>query len=222
MTSYRQNYKRKWIAACRLINNGNNAERINANTWPEIQTAPVEVSNPAGLIPVCFNIRDEIGEFPANLINGPPVQNIPACTSDTDFSESDSEGPSIPDSDTICIETRLIKWVDDFQVKHNAVDSLLKLLKQSGHPNLPSTARSLLSTARIVDSQIKSGMEYLHFPLADVLLKNFHSYPASARENVDTLEISLNIDSIPLFKSSCSSLWPVLCGIMNIFPVILT
>ena len=88
-----------------------------------------------------------------------------------EIAESDSESGSeesyyLSDSDEIGLQDRLVNWVNDFQVKHNAVDSLLKLLKQSGHSELPSTARSLLNTARVVNTQVKNGMQYLHFPLA--------------------------------------------------------
>ena len=38
----------------------------------------------------------------------------------------------------------LSKWVNDFGIKQNAVDSLLKILKECGHPNLPSSACTLL------------------------------------------------------------------------------
>ena len=31
---YRQNYKRKWIAACRLLKPDNSAKQINVNTSP--------------------------------------------------------------------------------------------------------------------------------------------------------------------------------------------
>ena len=45
--------------------------------------------------------------------------------------------------------------------------------------------------------------------------------------SLDTIELSFNIDGLPLFKSSQNSLWPVLCAIVNIkpttvFPVVLT
>ncbi|CAB4036659.1 Hypothetical predicted protein, partial [Paramuricea clavata] len=109
------------------------------------------------------------------------------------------------------LKDKLVTWVNNFQVKHNAVDALLKLLKQSGHSELPSTARALLATPRLVSIGHKSEMEYVYFPLEKALLENFQSYP----DSVDTLEIGL----IPLFKSSQSSLWPVLCGIMNLTPV---
>ena len=58
-------------------------------------------------------------------------------------------------------------------------------------------------------------------------MRQFLRYPTMTKDKVTTLEISLNIDGLALFKSSNKSLWPVLCGIMNIeamaiFPVALT
>ena len=67
------------------------------------------------------------------------------------------------------LEDRLWCWENDFQIKQNALDSLLKILKKSGHPTLPtlpSSARTLMKTARVVQIQQKSGMEYKYFPIA--------------------------------------------------------
>ena len=219
--SYRQNYKRKWIAACRLLKAGSNPKQ-QQDTLPEIQTVPVHPSTTN--TSVCFESELEIDRASNNSseCHSPHAQNMSGSSEMSEqSSESDSNESSylLDNSDETSLEDRLVNWVNTFNVKHNAVDSLLKFLKGTGHPNLPSTARSLLSTTRVVDTQVKSGMQYLHYPLEDILLRNFLSYPPSARENVEILELALNIDGIPLFKSSRSSLWPVLCGIMNIDPV---
>ncbi|CAB4028785.1 Hypothetical predicted protein [Paramuricea clavata] len=97
----------------------------------------------------------------------------------------------------------------------------------NGHPDLPACARTLLHTSRSISIQKKSGMEYVYFPLAAQLLHHFKRYPAETVRGMDTLEISLNVDGLPLFKSSSTNLWPVLCAIVNVkpiivFPVVLT
>ena len=55
----------------------------------------------------------------------------------------------------------LIDWVNKYQIKHNAVDSLLKILKDNGHDQLPGLARSLIKTARYVPLTERSGMHCL-------------------------------------------------------------
>lgn len=91
---------------------------------------------------------------------------------------------------------------------------------------MPATARTLLKTARAVDIQNKSEMQYIHLSLSEEIEKALKRYPSEMTSRIDSLEISFNIDGLPLFKSSSLSLWPVLCFIhlepVIVFPVTLT
>jgi hypothetical protein len=84
-----------------------------------------------------------------------------------------------------------------------------------------------LKTVRVVETQSVSGMEYFNFGIESELIKNFEQYyPQSERDNIDSIDISLNIDGLPLFKSNNTSLWPILCEIQlkpkKVFPFVLT
>ena len=100
----------------------------------------------------------------------------------------------------------LVAWIAEFQIKHNTVDKLLKILICHGHPTLPKTTRTLLKSTRLVATEEKAGMEYVNLGFQSKLMTNFHKYPFEKRQNVDHLSISLNIDGIPLFKSSNKAL----------------
>lgn len=107
----------------------------------------------------------------------------------------------------------LAAWINEFQIKHNAVDNLLKIFQKHCHSDIPSTARTLLKTKRNIKTEMKSGMEYLYYSLSNQLINVIDKYPQEVRDNITNLEISLNIDGLPLFKSSSKSVWPVLCAV---------
>ena len=113
------------------------------------------------------------------------------------------------------------------QISHRNVDELLKLLTRHGHSDLPSTTRTLLGTLKRVVIDRKSGVEYKHIGLRDGIVTQLSKYPAVVIDETNCIEISLNVDGMPLFKSSSMSLWPVLAQLhlepLNPgFPVTLT
>lgn len=102
------------------------------------------------------------------------------------------------------LRERLREWAIRNQVKNRHTDQLLKLLREHGH-TLPKTARTLLKSNKNFNVQRISGMEYVYFGLADRLCA------IAAKTKCKELNISLNVDGLPLFKSSLTSPWPVLC-----------
>jgi len=105
----------------------------------------------------------------------------------------------------------LVKWLNKHDVKRTAADDLLKLLKSHGHGSLPSSARTLLKTDRMVVSAEKSGMKYIYLGIENAIITNFDKYPSEIKQSTNRLPIALNIDGLPLFRSSNTVLWPVLC-----------
>ena len=133
---------------------------------------------------------------------------------------SDSEMEENLDSEPISLFSKeLSQWINTFDIKHNAVDELLKLLGKDGHSELPCTAHTLMSTPRSVVTEKRSGMEFVYLGLQNQLLRTLRKYPPATRQSIQQLKLSFNIDGIPLFKSTNTSLWPVLCALSNIKPV---
>ncbi|KAL1007160.1 hypothetical protein UPYG_G00082840, partial [Umbra pygmaea] len=138
---------------------------------------------------------------------------------------STSEETSVSDQDE-----SLLNFLRRWAVQHNtpliALDSLLSGLRCHGHPDLPKSGRTLMKTPRLVEVEAKSGMQYVHFKLQEEIIRHLDCYPDHVSEQAERVEISLNIDGLPLFKSSKATLWPILCAIHLeppvVFPVTLT
>ena len=129
-------------------------------------------------------------------------------------SESDTDSD---DGDEELIEL-LRSWANEFQVRANVVDGILKVFRQLGHTEVPATARTLLKTPRSVKTTQVSSMCHYDFGLEDRLVDCLKNYPSEALESIETLELALNIDGLPLFKSTNTSAWPILCYVANVIP----
>lgn len=139
-------------------------------------------------------------EQPTDRAGGGPVRDLIDAPV-VNFS-SDEERDENKDT---CLAEDLVSWRFKHTIKHNATDDLLKLLKRNGLANvdsLPSSARTLLKTDRHVRTKEKSGMKCVYLGLEDSLKKNFNNYPQETKNKTDRIEISLNIDGLPLFRSS--------------------
>jgi hypothetical protein len=128
-----------------------------------------------------------------------------------DYSDSDSEPEDIHDSHTT-ISDELAHWAVLHHIPLSATASLLAVLKPH-FPSLPVDPRTLLKTP-IGQTCIRhiSGGDYCHLGLTNGLshlLKKTHTA-------ADCIELQINVDGIPLFKSSSVSLWPILCSVSNI------
>lgn len=95
---------------------------------------------------------------------------------------------------------------------------MLRILKDSGHSDLPVSSRTLLKTPRDVNLKRISNMDYFHFGLETMICDTLKQYCSEQLDAINELALSLNIDGLPLFKSTQCSAWPILGVICNIQP----
>ncbi|KAK0156029.1 hypothetical protein N1851_001424 [Merluccius polli] len=97
-----------------------------------------------------------------------------------------------------------------------ALTVLLSILNLT-HPNLPKDGRTLLKTKVHYDIQEKAGGNYHHFGILSFLRATLNKHVKILTEGM-TLGLQINIDGLPLFKSSTLQLWPIL-GLLVTVPM---
>ncbi|KAJ8968784.1 hypothetical protein NQ314_002091 [Rhamnusium bicolor] len=102
----------------------------------------------------------------------------------------------------------LPEWAIKHNISHVALTDLLNILKLK-FQDLPSDARSLLQTCRGVKTKIIKPGQYCHFGLKQCIGKLMHR-SSQFFQNSQTIEICINIDGLPLSKSSGSQVYSIL------------
>lgn len=106
----------------------------------------------------------------------------------------------------------LTKWVIECGISPAHNNKLLILLKTCNElAFLPNDYRALLTTVRNVTTKEVHPGSYFHFCLRVGILRSLYRLNL---ENVpDNIKLFVNIDGIPLAKSSNSQFWPILVAI---------
>ena len=95
---------------------------------------------------------------------------------------------------------KLSEWCVNGGVPHTQMDSLLKILREHGHQELPLTTRTLLGTTAKVTVEEKSGMTYFSLGTVSQLQKHLADYPLDFLKTLPGIDISLNIDGLQCLK----------------------
>lgn len=106
---------------------------------------------------------------------------------------------------------KLRQWVLVCRVKHDHVSKLLKILKSCGMDFLPKDSRTLLSTPQSIPIEQKAGGQLWYGGVECGLRNIFPNLTADL-----SIELNINTDGLPLFKSSPVELWPILANIRGI------
>lgn len=102
-------------------------------------------------------------------------------------------------------------WAVKYNISHMALTSLLKLLREEGHVELPKDSRTLLQTPKKVNvSNIGQG-KYWYRSLKDKLVDICKTKKCSSN-----LELSIHIDGMPPYRSSKLEFWPIQFSIKGV------
>lgn len=123
--------------------------------------------------------------------------NIPALT---DNNKCNNE---------LSLREDLKKLIIERNVPHNIANELLRILRKHGHTELPSDVRVLVNTPRNASVNIKrmGNGRYAHWP---------YFCCGTIYRNLLPIKININVDGLPISKSSSSQFWPIMASIEDI------
>ena len=183
-------------------------------------------SHPCGLedsdsISAQLSRTDNESDFVLDTSDDEPVPSSCSCPTQTD-TKSDDNTPLRADT----FQEQLQDWVQLCSIRLNHVDKLLSLLRTVlPDLNLPKSARTLLRTKPVVCTK-KSGMDYIFLGVKTKLKEHLEAYPKSLFCADMPIEMSLNVDGVPVFNSKNTSMWPLLCCVhlipATVFTCVLT
>jgi hypothetical protein len=105
-------------------------------------------------------------------------------------------------------------WAKYFLISHSAIGALLRILRVQ-NPELPKDPRTLLSTPSSIVVHDITGGQYHHIGIEAGVVAKLSKYRREI-EHLGDIQLQINIDGLPIFKSSPGQLWPILGMIENL------
>jgi hypothetical protein len=96
-------------------------------------------------------------------------------------------------------------WDVSSNITLSALGGLLKILRK-GHPELPKDPRTIMRPSTDFVIQTVADGSYYHFGLSSCLVNVIDNVSIDGSE----ILLQINVDGLPLFKSTSSQFWPIL------------
>ncbi|XP_065675966.1 uncharacterized protein LOC136092161 [Hydra vulgaris] len=151
------------------------------------------------------------------------VEDIDLCVEhynvyfdDNDLSDEFEEHEEVEQEPDCNVRERLAEWATHYNISHAATNALLVILKPL-LLDIPFDARSLLSTPKVTDIKSVGGGQYYHFGISHSLSSVLNASKISLNDIPGILTLHINIDGVPLSRSSNLCLWPIL-GMLKEIP----
>lgn len=202
----------------KIKNSGNFKRKIQKKYLKILVTAvdtSVDATNIEDIVSETPHVTGNTGQCdPSNerLVNWTPCQG-PQITEPGKSTQSlpqHDEFPRFPDEKikNDLLYTDLQKWAVSFNIKQNALKDLLLILNNRFPNVLPKDPRTFLKTDQTIHIQPMGDGQYWHNGFVESLTQVFpliHQF--------SHISIKINIDGLPIYKSSKDEFWPILANI---------
>lgn len=110
--------------------------------------------------------------------------------------------------------TQLQEWATTYQVSKTSLGGILKSVRPY-NPKLPKDPRTLLKTKKQYDILDIAGGQCHHFGLLNCVISRINKMVMCLPDDY-CFNLQINIDGLPLFKSTQHQFWPILGSLRNI------
>ncbi|XP_057335100.1 uncharacterized protein LOC130673902 [Microplitis mediator] len=171
-----------------------------------------------------FFLNDEFNDMSSDnaseddeLFNEERVDEEIHDESEEELSEdSDEELIDNNDDNRLNDIEELRQWaLIDPPIPHSRLEALLKILRRTQYPELTKCAKTFLATENtsftIEKLDENDSGEFVYFGIEEHLKKCVNPEV----HEINDLQLFINIDGLPLFKSSSIQFWPILCKVFH-------
>jgi len=149
-------------------------------------------------------LPDDCNSDDFNVLSTNPNSTVPKFNAHFVQPENEANaGEKIPLSNWLCL------WKVRHNITHIALSELLNKLCTCGHTDLPKDARTLLNTPRnTIVQELTENQSFFHYGLKKTIIEQLTRTKFIIKNKI--ILIDLNIDGLPISKSSKSQIWPIL------------
>lgn len=147
----------------------------------------------------------------SECVNEPAYLDFPFYFSDSSDNSTRENNPCLTD-----FKSDLSSWCLKYNIATTAVSELLKMLRNfDTFKTLPMDGRTLLKTEKqVILSDLADG-KFCYFGIEKNICRQFELLSPDIYQNINELSLEINVDGLPLTKSTRSQLWPIQCSVVN-------